>query len=327
MDAAIDQTDARILELIQREIPVTREPFRDIAARVSLDPSEVLSRLTRCKMKGILRRVGAIVDSAALGYRGALVAFQVRQDRLDDVGRAVGTHELVSHCYSRDNSYNLWFTITSAPGGDLEAEVASLANRDGVESFLILPALRLFKLGVFLRLSDQREERIPVRVHRPASRPAELSDSAKVAVAALQDDLPIADRPFAQMAAGVGVGEDDLIGEARDLLERGVIRRFAGVLNHRAVGYTHNAMVCWAIGMEEVETLGRKLAEDDAVSHCYERPAFPDWPYTVYTMIHSRGESELAAAIERLAVASGNAPRTVLRTLKEYKKSRGRYSA
>jgi siroheme decarboxylase len=324
--AAIDEVDARILELIQRDIPLVHEPFREIGTRLSLDPADVISRLARCKREGLLRRLGAIVDSAALGYRGALIAFRVRADRLDAVGEAVALRDLISHCYSRDDRYNLWFTLTTPPAGDLEGEVAALASQEGVESFLILPALRVFRLAVFLRLTDSPTAPVPVIADRLA-KPAVLTDADKAALRVLQEDLPLTEGPYGELAARAGLTEDELLDRARDLLARGIIRRFAGVLNHRAAGYTHNAMVCWAIGTEEVESVGPKLAEDWAVSHCYERPAFPDWPYTLYTMIHCRTQPELGETVDRLAAVGGNAPHAVLRTLKEYKKSRGRYAA
>jgi len=153
-----------------------------------------------------------------------------------------------------------------------------------------------------------------------------LSDTERAALGVLQDELPLVSRPFACLAESAGLTEDELILSARSLLEKGVIRRFAVVLNHRRVGYTYNAMVCWQISSEETEAAGHMLADDAAVSHCYQRPAFPEWPYPVYTMIHCRDDAELLETVGRLAAACGDAPHTVLRTLREYKKSRSRYA-
>ena len=316
----MDSTDARLLDLLQQGLPLIARPFADLAGRLG---SDVISRIERLKSDGIIRQIGAIFDSAALGYKSALVAFRVDGPVVDAVADIVSAHPGVSHCYSREADYNVWFTITGAPGGDPGTEVQALAASAGAGDYLVLPALKVFKIGVFLPMSDWSRP----SEHQPAPsrpEPAELSERDRAAIRALQSDLPLVDRPFVELASRAGMTESELLDLARGYLERGLMRRFAAVLRHHRAGYAANAMVCWRVEPGRVDEVGRALASDCSVSHCYERPASAKWPYPLYTMVHARSAEELDASIARLAAIAAS-EHIVLRTVKEYKKSRVPY--
>ncbi len=320
--ATIDELDSRILDLIQAGFPLVQRPYEAIAEGVGTTPQDVIGRVARLKSDGIVREISAIFQSSALGYQSALVAFRVQEERLDDAGQAVAKHSGVSHCYARDNAYNLWFTLTVPPEADLEAEVAQLAEMEGVEARLALPALSTFKIGVFLPMAGGRPGETPQR--QPAA-PAELTDGERAAIRALQTDLPLTENPFADLAADAGMAEQELIDRAISLRDRGIMRRYAAVLRHTRAGYTANAMVCWRIPPERVQEVGEALAASPSVSHCYERPTSPDWPYNVYTMVHARSEEELGGIVASLSRAAATEDYLVLRSVKEYRKSRVRY--
>jgi len=316
----MDSIDARLLDLLQQGLPLIARPFADLAGRLG---SDVISRIERLKSDGIIRQIGAIFDSAALGYKSALVAFRVDGPVVDAVADIVSAHPGVSHCYSREADYNVWFTITGAPGGDPGTEVQALAASAGAGDYLVLPALKVFKIGVFLPMSDWSRP----SEHQPAPsrpEPAELSERDRAAIRALQSDLPLVDRPFVELASRAGMTESELLDLARGYLERGLMRRFAAVLRHHRAGYAANAMVCWRVEPGRVDEVGRALASDCSVSHCYERPASAKWPYPLYTMVHARSAEELDASIARLAAIAAS-EHIVLRTVKEYKKSRVPY--
>ncbi len=324
--SAFDQTDAKLLDLIQREFPLVARPFDVLAERLGVTPSEVIERLTRLKSDRVIRQISAIFDSARLGYSSALAAFRVRPDVLDQVAERVSLHRGVSHCYSRDAEFNLWFTITLPPEKDLAHEVDELARIVGVEAHLALPALRIFKIGVFFEMDRDSVDRESTRERQhqmePSSDMPVLSRTDRAAVRALQKDIPLVVRPFAELAAGVEMTEDDLLARAKRFLETGAMRRFAAVLRHRSAGYTSNAMVCWKADGVQIETAGAVFAAHPSVSHCYERPVDPDWPYALYTMVHARSDGELEHVVSRLATSSQLSDYRVLRSIREYKKSR-----
>lgn len=324
--STFDDMDARILDLIQREFPLVGRPFDVMAARLGVTSVEVMERIARLKSERVIRQISAIFDSAALGYSGALAAFRVRPELVDQVAEKAALHKGVSHCYSRDADFNLWFTITLAPKQNPTHEVEALSRVEGVEAHVVLPALRVFKIGVFfdvgggddgLKHTEERKREASSGEDRPS-----LTEDDIKAVRALQKDLPIVDRPFSELAAGVGMSEDELLSRAARLLETRAMRRYAAVLRHQHAGYRSNAMVCWRAEAQEIERVGDIFASHPSVSHCYERAVCPDWPYPLYTMVHSRDDDELKRTIAELAESSGLSDFRVLRSVKEYKKSR-----
>ncbi|MCE5315436.1 MAG: Lrp/AsnC family transcriptional regulator [Armatimonadota bacterium] len=328
MTRRLDDIDARILELIQLELPLDARPFDAIAKAVSIAPEEALNRIRRMKSDGIIRQISAIFDSTALGYIGALVAFKVSDEALEHVASNVAAHSSVSHCYSRNADYNLWFTLTIGPDDDLDRHIDELALLDGVQSHMTLPAIKVFKIGVFLKLtgavsSDDHETNLRRKISSGLST---LHSPLSIKVAkALQTDLPLVERPFSDLAGQSGMSEVELLNYARAFLDNGVMRRYAAVLRHRKVGYTFNAMICWQVEPDMIDETGYRFAQRLSVSHCYQRPTFPDWPYALYTMVHSRSQDELDSVIAELVLDSHNSPHLILNTITEYKKTRVSY--
>ena len=72
------------------------------------------------------------------------------------------------------------------------------------------------------------------------------------------------------------------------------MRRFAAVMNHRSAGFKANAMGVWAVPDEQLDAIGPQMADvRRRVSHCYRRPTYDDWPYSVFTMVHGRTRTRL----------------------------------
>jgi len=325
MGTETDAIDAALLDLLQGSFPVVSRPFEEIGRRLGISADEVLGRVGRLKSEHIIRQISAIFDSSALGYRGALAAFAVDTDRLDAVASLVSAHQGVSHCYSRACEYNLWFTITLAPGSDLEGEVAKLASAGSVDRLMILPALKVYKIGVFLPMGEEPGVSGVPGSDRVVPQRITLTESDRAAVRALQQDMPLLDSPFEAMGEPEGLLEDDLLKRAAGFLETGAMRRFAAVLRHTNAGYTANAMVCWRVEPGRVDEVGAVFASHSVVSHCYERPTYPDWPYSLYTMIHCKEAADLGLVIEGLAATPGVEGCLILHTVREYKKSRVLY--
>jgi DNA-binding Lrp family transcriptional regulator len=140
----------------------------------------------------------------------------------------------------------------------------------------------------------------------------------------LQGDLSIEERPFGKMAGKVGVGEKTVLDMIRKMTERGIIRRFGAVLNHQEAGYKHNAMGVWQVPAR-VHEVGAVMASFPQVSHCYERPRWPQWSYNVYTMIHGHSKEECAAIAERISRATGVVGYKLLFSVREFKKTSMEY--
>jgi DNA-binding Lrp family transcriptional regulator len=147
-------------------------------------------------------------------------------------------------------------------------------------------------------------------------------------VAVLCDGLPLTPRPFAALAAALGMDEDEVIGRIRDMTAAGLIRRFGVVVRHRELGYRANAMVVWDIPDSEVDAAGRRLGDCPEVTLCYRRPRrLPDWPYNLFTMIHGHSRPEVEAAIAAIAdrTGLGGYRRDVLFSARRFKQCGARY--
>ena len=147
-------------------------------------------------------------------------------------------------------------------------------------------------------------------------------------LAALQDGLPLVDRPYARIAAELGVGEDDVLERLAVLQDNGTVSRFGVVVSHRELGYRANAMVVWDVPDERVDECGRCLAALPFVTLSYRRPRrLPDWPYNLFCMIHGRDRSQVLAEVEAATreAGLGGRKRAVLFSRRCFKQRGARY--
>ena len=152
-----------------------------------------------------------------------------------------------------------------------------------------------------------------------------ITEDDKAAIRELQEDLALVPRPFDDMAQRLGKTNDELFATVQDFQDRRFMRRFSAVLHHRRSGFSANAMIVWKVPEERSEEVGMTMAQNSAVTHCYERPTFPDWPYTHFTMVHATS-TEGCEEIEReISEATGITERLLLYSSREYKKTRVRY--
>jgi siroheme decarboxylase len=152
-----------------------------------------------------------------------------------------------------------------------------------------------------------------------------LSDLDKRVILALQRDLEVCPQPFLAMAATLGVEEEELLASISSLMARGYIRRFGATLRHQQSGYEANALVAWVVPEADLKRIGKLLAGQRAVTHCYARRPAPTWPYNLYTMIHGRTRDECVRIAAEMAAATGMADYEMLFSETELKKTTMRY--
>ena len=147
----------------------------------------------------------------------------------------------------------------------------------------------------------------------------------KDAIRQMQEDLPLVSRPFDPVAERLGITTAELFELAVNFQERRIMRRYSAVLHHRRSGFRFNAMIVWKVPPERSEEVGMIMAGHKAVTHCYERPTFPDWPYTHFTMVHATTPEGCEEYSQEIAEATGISDRLALYSSREYKKTRVRY--
>ena len=327
---AMDDLDKRLLNSLQWEFPMVARPFRAMGEALGTTEDDVLARVGRLKADRVVRQISAIFDTRSLGYKSSLVAMRVAADRVDESAAVLNEHPGVSHNYKRNHEFNLWFTVAVPPATSLEETVNVLHRLAGAESTRILQTLRLFKIGVKLDMTGSedataRSDDGYADSQRPAAGPAGLGPAEIAFIRELQKDLAIQAEAFAPWAAVLRIPVEALLARAAGFQEQGYMRRFAAVLHHREAGFRANAMGVWKVPPERVDALGPTFAGFNAVSHCYQRPIYPDWPFNVFTMIHGRTPADCQKVLEAIAAATGITEYAVLYSTKEYKKTRVPY--
>jgi DNA-binding Lrp family transcriptional regulator len=260
------------------------------------------------------------------------VAAKIDPDRVDEAAAVMSAHPGVSHNYKRNHAFNLWYTIAVPPGDSLEEHVDVLHEQSGALVTRRLPTLKLYKIGVKLDMTGKTaaDARAEVLEHeRPERReemPApDLSDTEVATIRVVQEDLPLVEHPFAAQGEQIGCSEHDVLAMLASFKERKLMRRFAAVMNHRSAGYKANAMGVWAVPEADLEHIGPKMAGFARVSHCYKRPTYDDWPYSVFTMVHGMNARECEETIAAIQEETGVEEYALLWSVKEYKKTRVRY--
>jgi DNA-binding Lrp family transcriptional regulator len=152
-----------------------------------------------------------------------------------------------------------------------------------------------------------------------------LTEQDKQIIRELQNGLPLVSRPFKLMADKLKLNEEDLIARIKYLKENGQIRRFGAALRHQDLGFVANAMVVWDVPSDKVSEVGRVMAGFEEVSHCYQRPRYPGWPYNLFTVVHGQTREECARIAEKIARATGMERFRLLFSTAELKKSSMRY--
>jgi siroheme decarboxylase len=326
----MDTVDKDLLNLIQREFPLEREPFDALGSPLGLAGDEVIRRIDALKRGRVIRQISAIFDTRVLGYESSLVAATIPPAELNAAAKAINSHPGVSHNYERNNEFNLWYTVAVPPDSrlGLEGTVNVLHKISSAEKTRILPTLKLFKIGVTLDMKEGATAKKEAPQYGEADRQGadrDVSEDDKAAIRALQEDVPLTPRPFDLWARQVGLTCEELLERAYDLRRRKIMRRFSAVLYHRKAGFRANAMGVWKVPDERVEEVGNMFAQYQAVSHCYQRPTYEDWPYALFSMVHGRSEEECEAVLDAMAEETGLTERLSLYSTREYKKTRVRY--
>ena len=331
-DEALTDLDRELLNAVQWDFPLEPRPYAALAERLGMTEPDCRDRVRCVKQVGVLRQLSAIFDTRALGYGSSLVAAKIDADRIDEAAAVMSAHPGVSHNYKRNHAFNLWYTIAVPPGDSLEAHVDVLHEQSGALVTRRLPTLKLYKIGVKLDMTGKTsaDARAEVLEHERPERREEmlapdLSDTEIAAIRVVQEDLPLVERPFAAQGELIGCSEDEVLAMLASFKERKLMRRFAAVMNHRSAGYKANAMGVWAVPDVELEEIGPKMAGFARVSHCYKRPTYDDWPYSIFTMVHGMNARECEETIAAIKEETGVDEYALLWSVKEYKKTRVRY--
>ena len=144
----MDKLDNRILQALQDNFPLSAEPYDILAQELQIACDLLWSRVQRMCREGVIRRIGASLDSHKFGFKSTLAAISVPPERVEQATELLARFPEVTHSYLRKDIFNIWFTIIAADNERLEYilhQVRSLLSLEDSQ-ILNLPVKRLFKL-------------------------------------------------------------------------------------------------------------------------------------------------------------------------------------
>lgn len=142
----IDAVDRAILNRIQSDFPITSRPYIAIAMDLGLTEKVVIDHIARLRKLGIIRRIGGNFGPEKLNFASTLCAASVPEEKIDSFAAIVNSYTGVTHNYTRDNTFNVWFTFIAPSVAEIKANIKEISKRTGVHDILNLPATHVFKI-------------------------------------------------------------------------------------------------------------------------------------------------------------------------------------
>lgn len=323
-------TEQQLLQIIQTDFPLTLHPYQSIGDAVGIHEDEVIERLRSLKERKIIRQISAIFQSRFLGFSSVLVTFQVPEAQIEDAASVINAHPGVSHNYQRAHRMNVWFTLSVPQAFDSEQHVRKLAELTSCQHYLYLPSIKMFKRRVQFDMNSSSKQHAPITLRSEASQKMSRKNTIPLEIQQeimqeLQLDLSLNPTPFKDIAAKFKISEEELFDFMSELKSSRKMSRFAGILRHRKLGFSANAMVVWNVPQSILQAFAEAASANPAISHCYERTTYPDWPYNMYTMLHSRSQEQCLDLIQALATQFDITKYESLYSVKEFKKQRVDY--
>ena len=323
-----DPINSRILAVSEDRVAgFVEEPFAEIATAVGLPEEVVIERLKAMLSAGVIRRIRQTLMATNLAP-GALVAWRVPPANLDSAFRYMFDEDPFSgHVVIRSTDaetpgsvYRLWTTIKVPQGFSIERHCEFLAGQVGAEAFRIMPAKRLFALGV---------GHVRRRGMEPGSRtegPGSVIDTNIVELSLLEWRIltelkrefavdEITPDPWRRRADDAGVSRAEFLRVARALSERGVIGRFSTFLEHVKPSATgarvtrYNALFHWRVPAGREIEAGREVGRHHVLTHAYWREGGPEFAHVNVMAVAHGTDKELVlehkAAIDRHLAEAG----------------------
>ena len=320
----LTQLQKQLCDILQNGLPICERPFAEIAEDLGVNQQEVLKQIGELKNFGIIRRFRAVINPRALGKSSTLVTAHIPHDRIEEIAEFVNSLPGVSHNYLRGNFYNLWFTLQEQTISEIEQILSNLKEHFGID-FHSLPVVRTFKLNVRFAINNDNQNFANRIIPRPQEETVELNYDEKAVLSNLQNELEITAEPFAFLT-DEDLEIEDVLRIIRKMINKGVIRRIAAVVDYRRLGFTANVLLACQVSQENIIDTGEKLAYSEMVSHCYERRTFEDWPYNLFAMMHSTSIDEIQKFVDDFTKAEKINSYQLLPTVAELKKEPVKYN-
>jgi siroheme decarboxylase len=288
-------TELALIDRWQHGFPLVEKPFEVVGRFAALDEDETIGIFRRMRENEVISRVGAVVRPNTVGA-STLAAMQVPDERLEQVADLVSREPLVTHNYEREHALNLWFVITGTGPEAIAATIERIRRQTGLD-VVDLPMLEAYHLGLGFSLGaapPQRRE-----IENPADYRPDPRD--KAILAAIEDGLPLIERPYRAVADQLDLGQSEIIDRLEHMKASGIVTRFGCVVRHEKLGYRSNAMAVWDVPEARLADVVESFARHPKVTLCYRRPRhLPLWPYNIFCMVHARSRCDAYAVLDEI---------------------------
>lgn len=136
MTTPLDDTDRLLIDRLQDGLPVTRDPYRDLAQETGLTTGEIVDRIGQLRETGVLTRFGPMFNAERMGGAFCLCAMAVPAERFDEITAVVNTHAQVAHNYQREHAFNMWFVLATESADTINTVAAGIERETGIEVLL-----------------------------------------------------------------------------------------------------------------------------------------------------------------------------------------------
>lgn len=328
-----------LLVLLQKGLPFVERPFAELGKKCGASEQDVLDVVNDLFANDKARRFGGVFDTRRLGFRSSLCAVHLDEDVFDEKLDLLLHENGITHSYRRgqpddlkklvtqDTSTvpNFWFTYIHESDSYDEA-IADIGNRLAPHQLLELPATKRFKVDVIFGAAVDRVHHNPNAPYlQPLKSLPTLTDIEKTVIKNLQGNLEITANFFQRVAEKSNLTLDELLDLLDNLKSLGRLKRIGIILKHYNIGMQANGMCVWKVPIEQIEILGKGLAMQPEVTHCYERPGFEGFEYNLYAMIHGKDWNETYGIFQKLSQKLSLDTGLLLGSLNEYKKSSPTY--
>lgn len=151
----MDAINTKLINLLQKGLPLEKDPYGILAKQLEISKSEVLARIKELFEAGYIRRLGGTFNNSSLGYTSVLFGMHVPEDIFDTVAAYVNSFKGVTHNYQRSNYLNMWFTFAFANPAEKELLLQGLEERFEITGIFEFSNLKYYKLNVFFDMEGR----------------------------------------------------------------------------------------------------------------------------------------------------------------------------
>lgn len=324
MDRPATVTGERLLTRLAEGLPLVSRPYDAVAVELGSTEADVLAEMKTLRSSYAVRRVSATFDAARLGYHATLGALALPEERVEAAAAALATLPAVTHVFEIDDRYRLWYALAVPAPVRVDAVECEMVLRTGVaDRFRVLPS-ELVKVTASFDADGAPDSAGPGTA---ACEGVSLTRDERALVRLLQGELPLVERPFADLTAtleqcGYDVDERWVLERLETFAAEGVLARLGATVRERFEPW-RLAVAVWP-AVSAPDEPAALIASFPEVLHCHER-RIPGNGASIVSVLEAPDRSALDLTVERIRSASGlDAPR-VLYPVREFKRAQMKY--